>query len=71
MAGAASAPATHLFVLLAEEEEDKGEGGGLGRPDGAGPGKWRQVGGPGGLLSLSIYFCSVFLLFNSFATVLN
>ena len=25
MAGAASAPATHLFVLLAEEEDDKGE----------------------------------------------
>ena len=34
---------------------------------GAGPGKWRQVGGPGGLLSLSIYFCSIcFVLFNSF-----
>ena len=32
---------------------------------GAGPGKWRQVGGPGGLLSLSIYFCSVlFFLFS-------
>ena len=25
VAGAASAPATHLFVLLAEEEDDKGE----------------------------------------------
>ena len=24
VAGAASAPATHLFVLLAEEEDDKG-----------------------------------------------
>ena len=53
------------------KKRTRGEGGGLGRPDGAGPGKWRQVSGPGGLLSLSIYFCSVFLLFNSFATVLN
>ena len=26
---------------------------------GAGPGKWHQVGGPGGLLSLSIYFFSI------------
>ena len=35
VAEAASAPATHLFVLLAEEEDDKGgSGGGLGR---AGP----------------------------------
>ena len=41
-----------------------GEGGGLGRPDGAGPGKWRQVSGPGGLLSfifvLFSIFCSLF-----------
>ena len=58
-------------VLLEEEGEDTGAPGGLGRPDGAVPGKWRQVSCPGGLLSLSIYFCSVFLLFNSFATVLN
>ena len=59
--------ASPLFVLLAEEEDDKGEevgwAGQMGWP--AGPGKWRQVGGPGGLLSLSIYFCSVlFFLFS-------
>ena len=62
VAEASRARATPRLCLLAEEEEDKGGGGGgLGRPDGAGPGKWRQVSGPGGLLSLSIYFCSVFL----------
>ena len=55
-----------------EEEGDKGGGsGGLGRPDGAGPGKWRQASGPGGLLSLSIYFCSVLFYLICFATVLN
>ena len=39
----------------------QGGGGGLGRPDGAGPGKWRQVSGPGGLLSLLFLFCFSFL----------
>ena len=29
---------------------------------GAGPGKWRQVGGPGGLLSLSLFLFTVFYL---------
>ena len=64
VAGAASAPATHLFVLLAEEEDDKGEevgwAGQIGWP--AGPGKWRQVTS----FSLCfIYFCSVlFFLFS-------
>ena len=43
-----------------------GGSGGLGRPDGAGPGKWRQVSGPGGFLSLSIYFCSVLFYLISF-----
>ena len=54
--------ASPLFVLLAEEEEDKGEEVGW-AGWGAGPGKWCQVGGPGGLLSLSIYFCSVLFCF--------
>ena len=64
VAGALRARATPRLCLLAEEEEDKGGGGGLGRPDGAGPGKWRQVSGPGGLLSfifvLFSIFCSLF-----------
>ena len=55
VAGAASAPATHLFVLLAEAEDDKGEevgwAGQMGWP--AGPGKWRQVTC---LLSLFYFF---------------
>ena len=43
----------------------QGGGGGLGRPDGAGPGKWRQVSGPGGfLLCFIFFFC--FVLFNLF-----
>ena len=42
----------------------------------AGPGKWRQVSGPGNSSALFyfysvLYFSSVFVLFNSFATVLN
>ena len=41
-----------------EEEGDRGGGsGGLGRPDGAGPGKWRQV-----IFALFIFFfCFVFI----------
>ena len=60
--------ATELLRALAREE-DRRRGGQVGwAAGGAGPGKWRQVGGPGGLLSLSLflftvfYFCSV--LFN-------
>ena len=53
--------ASPLFVLLAEEEEDKGEEVGW-----AGwAGWWRQVSGPGGfLLCFIFFFC--FVLFNLF-----
>ena len=47
------------------EEDDGGLQGWVGPAGGAGPGKWRQVGGPGGLLSLSIYLFCLFL-FNLF-----
>ena len=60
--GRVAARAGRVPVLLAEEEGDRGGGGGLGRPDGAGPGKWRQVSGPGGLLSLSLFLFTVFYL---------
>ena len=52
------------------EEDDRGRsGGGLGRLEELGQVSGRQVGGPGGLLSLSIsvfislfYFCNLFLI---------
>ena len=76
VAEASRARATPLFVLLAEEEEDKGEevgwAGQMGWP--AGPvlvGCTVRPGKLGFSLSLSLlftvfYFCSVFLLFNLF-----
>ena len=63
MARAASALATHLVVLLAEEEDDKGAGG-LGRP--LGPPGGLQVGWqvrPGKCFCFHS-FLSVFVLFN-------
>ena len=65
------APATRLRLLARGGRRQGGGSGGLGLPARP-PGRF----GPGGLtgnflLSLSFIFCSVFLLFNSFATVLN
>ena len=67
MAGAASALATHLFVLLAEEEDDKGALVG-----------WAGTGaGPAGLpgerqvSSFSFIYCFCFLLFCSFRALLK
>ena len=62
--------ASPLFVLLAKEEDDKGEevgwAGQMGWP--AGPGKWRQVTS----FSLCfIFFSSVLFYLIYFATVLN
>ena len=72
VAGALRARATPRLCLLAEEEEDKGEGG-LGRlGGGTGPALVAARVRPGNSSALFYFiFCSVFLLFNSFATVLN
>ena len=55
--------ARHRAASVRGEEDDKGEeevgwAGQVGWP--AGPGKWRQVSGPGGLLSLSLFFLFLF-----------
>ena len=55
VAGALRARATPRLCLLAEEEEDKGEGG-LGQREELGR-AGKQVSGPGG--RLPFYFCSV------------
>ena len=54
----ARARATPRLCLLAEEEEDKG-----------GKVGWAALVGARYFFSLFFYFCSVFLLINSFATV--
>ena len=61
VAGAASAPATHLFVLLAEEEDDKGEEVGwaaLGRSCWAT--RWASQVSPGGSALFAFVFIYLF-----------
>ena len=57
--------ASPLFVLLAEEEEDKGEGGGLGRLGKLGR-LWWAAGELGKLLLSVLFFVFYFVLFNLF-----
>ena len=55
-----------VSVLLAGRKTTEEGGRRWAGPAGrAGPGKWRQVGGPGGLLSLSFISVLFVVLFNS------
>ena len=61
VAGAASVLATHLFVLLAEEEDDKGEEvGWAGQVGKLGRFWWAARVRPGKSFSLSFIYCFLF-----------
>ena len=62
--------ASPLFVLLVEEEEDKGEEVGWAARWGSWAGWWAARVRPGRLCSF-LFFCSVYLYLFYFATILN